>query len=58
MALTNLMRKENANLTDAQIREMLPIVHAQMQEQVAQGDLTVFPLSQIFFFFNCFFVVV
>ena len=41
LALTSIVRRENPSWTEVQIRAMLPTLHAQMQEQVARGDLSV-----------------
>ncbi|XP_008195590.2 transcriptional regulator ATRX homolog isoform X2 [Tribolium castaneum] len=46
LALANLLRKENPAWTEMQIKEMLPILQAQMQEQVTRGDLTLYKQVQ------------
>ncbi|XP_044263251.1 transcriptional regulator ATRX homolog isoform X2 [Tribolium madens] len=46
VALANLLRKENPSLNETQIKEMLPILQSQMQEQVTRGDLTLYKRVQ------------
>ncbi|XP_063932980.1 transcriptional regulator ATRX homolog isoform X3 [Zophobas morio] len=46
LALTSIVRRENPSWTEVQIRAMLPTLHAQMQEQVARGDLSLYKRVQ------------
>jgi microsomal dipeptidase-like Zn-dependent dipeptidase len=41
MALASIVRKENPTWNEEQITPMIPTLHAQLQDQVAKGDLTV-----------------
>ncbi|RZB39883.1 transcriptional regulator ATRX -like, partial [Asbolus verrucosus] len=40
LAIINLLKKENPAWTDAQVMSMVPTLQVQLQEQIAQGDLS------------------
>jgi hypothetical protein len=46
MALASIVRKENPTWNEEQITPMIPTLHAQLQDQVAKGDLTLYKRVQ------------